>query len=62
MHSNAHALMVCTSASSTGNGVRNMMHHRLMMLYDVVPMHAHLSKYPYVSSGEAVIGEMQCTA
>ena len=58
-HSNAYAMMLCTSDCHTGNGVCSIMHHPLVISMLLFPY--RLSNL-YVQSDEAMSGDLECVA
>ena len=47
-HSAVHALILCTSECRTGNGLRNIMHHRLMLFDALFPVHISIKMYQHM--------------
>ena len=47
-HSAVHALILCTSECRTGNGLRNIMHHRLMLFDALFPVHISDKMYQHM--------------
>ena len=47
-HSAVHALILCTSVCRTDNGLRNIMHHRLMLFHALFPVHISNKMYQHI--------------